>query len=96
MLNTNEPCACRWAEPPPPPLLLLPQVSEVPPADEPDLSIRSDHLVDDTEGPGEIKTVTADNSFYTSGGWRSGGALWGGGWGGWGEAVCGGGRCSSS
>ena len=66
-------------------LLLLPQVSEVPPGDEPDLSIRSDHLVEETEeeGAGQIKTVTADNSFYTSGavggcgGWRCVGALWG-------------------
>ncbi len=45
-----------------------PQVSEgPPPLDDPDLSIRSDHLVDD--GAGEIKTVVADGaSFYTSGG----------------------------
>ncbi|KAL4418934.1 hypothetical protein ABPG77_009114 [Micractinium sp. CCAP 211/92] len=36
-----------------------------PPLDDPDLSIRSDHLVDD--GAGEIKTVVADGaSFYTS------------------------------
>ena len=32
--------------------------------DAPDLSLKSDTLVD--EGPGEIKTVTADNTLYTS------------------------------
>lgn len=42
------------------------QVSEEPPVDDPDLSIKADHLVDDS--PGEIKTVTADNTMYTSGG----------------------------
>jgi ATP-dependent RNA helicase DDX19/DBP5 len=32
--------------------------------DDPDLSIKQDRLVDD--GPGEIKTVTADNTIYSS------------------------------
>ena len=32
--------------------------------DAPDLSLKSDRLVD--EGPGEIKTVTADNTMYSS------------------------------
>jgi len=32
--------------------------------DAPDLSLKPDHLVD--EGPGEIKTVTADDTMYTS------------------------------
>ena len=43
--------------------------------DDPDLSIRADRLVDDS--PGEIKTVTADSTMYTSGG-RVGGrrACW--------------------
>jgi hypothetical protein len=44
--------------------------------DDPDLSIRSDHLVDDPDAPGEIKTVTHGDSFYTSGaaqgGWVGG------------------------
>ena len=43
----------------------LPQVSEEPPVDDPDLSIRAEQLIDD--GPGEIKTVVADSTMYTSG-----------------------------
>lgn len=42
------------------------QVSEEPPVDDPDLSIRAERLIDD--GPGEIKTVVADSTMYTSGG----------------------------
>lgn len=44
---------------------LAPQVSEEPPVDDPDLSIRAERLIDD--GPGEIKTVVADSTMYTSG-----------------------------
>lgn len=44
------------------------QVSEEAPLDEPDLSLKSNQLVD--EGPGEVKTVTQGDSFYTSGGCR--------------------------
>lgn len=45
------------------------QVGEARPGEEngvdaPDLSLKTDHLVD--EGPGEIKTVTADDTMYTS------------------------------
>lgn len=43
----------------------FPQVSEEPPVDDPDLSIRAERLIDD--GPGEIKTVVADSTMYTSG-----------------------------
>lgn len=35
--------------------------------DDPDLSIRAERLIDD--GPGEIKTVVADSTMYTSGVW---------------------------
>jgi ATP-dependent RNA helicase DDX19/DBP5 len=40
------------------------KVSEEPPVDDPDLSIRAERLIDD--GPGEIKTVVADSTMYTS------------------------------
>lgn len=46
------------------------QVSEDAPLDEPDLSLKSGRLVD--EGPGEVKTVTQGDSFYTSGGCKIG------------------------
>ncbi len=42
--------------------------------DDPDLSIRAERLIDD--GPGEIKTVVADSTMYTSGGPRGLGLIW--------------------